>query len=43
MSPNQRLLLTLELMNLSIGLSQEKILCQHKDDFIWLELKKVHE
>jgi hypothetical protein len=43
MSPNERLLLTLELMNLSIGLSQEKTLRQHKDNFDWIELTSRHE
>lgn len=43
MEPHDRLLLTLELINLSIAFSRENILRQHKDSFKWIELKKTHE
>jgi hypothetical protein len=43
LSPQERFLLTLELMNVSIGLMQGDRLQQKPDNFDWIELKNNHE
>jgi hypothetical protein len=43
MLSSDRLLLTLELINLSIAFSQEKTLRQHSDNFNWIDLKTKYE
>jgi hypothetical protein len=39
MTPNERLLLCLNLMELSLALSKDKRLVQNPDDIQWIELK----
>ena len=43
MSPEQRLILTLDLMDLAVALSRDKFLKQNEDNIEWIELSMENE